>query len=228
MRQLQLLRRLCASLVALTLPHPLRIGIDGIDNAGKTTFADATVPLFAGYGRPVIRASMDSFHRARSLRYARGRFSPEGYYYDSFDYEAVVDCLLAPLGPNGSRGYRTAAFDLQADLPVLAPSGQATPDTILVFDGVFLFRPELSDSWDVKIFLDISFEEAIARAVRRDLHVFGSEATVRKHYDQRYVPGQRLYLQACRPKEQAHIVIDNSDPAAPRLLHSTFAGILES
>jgi uridine kinase len=41
----------------------------------------------------------------------RGKDSPAGYYYDSFDYEAVILYLLKPLGPAGDRIYRTSVFD---------------------------------------------------------------------------------------------------------------------
>jgi uridine kinase len=39
--------------------HPdrrIRVAIDGVDGAGKTTLADALAPLVIANGRPVIRA----------------------------------------------------------------------------------------------------------------------------------------------------------------------------
>jgi hypothetical protein len=58
-------------------------------------------------GRPVIRTSIDGFHRPKAERYARGRYSAEGYYYDARDLAAIKALLLAPLGPGGDR--RTAS-----------------------------------------------------------------------------------------------------------------------
>lgn len=54
-------------------------------------------------------------------RYQRGRLSPEGYYQDSFDYTALRDALLLPLGPGGAAIFRRYVFDYRADRPVLAP-----------------------------------------------------------------------------------------------------------
>lgn len=51
---------------------------------------------------------MDGFHHPREIRYRRGSLSPEGYYRDAFDYDAVHAQLLEPLGPGGDRRYRTA------------------------------------------------------------------------------------------------------------------------
>jgi uridine kinase len=79
-----------------TLPVGRRqiVAVDGIDGAGKTTFADG---LASRIDRPVLRASEDDFHNPRAIRYRRGRWSPEGYYRDSFDIGSLVSLLLAPL-----------------------------------------------------------------------------------------------------------------------------------
>ena len=56
-------------------------------------------------GRPAIRASVDDFHNPQSLRYARGRYSPDGFYLDSYDYDSFRRLLLEPLSPGGSGQY---------------------------------------------------------------------------------------------------------------------------
>src|SRR5207247_1741473 len=95
--------------------HPVRVGIDGIDAAGKTTLAEEMAEVLRTRGRSVVRASIDGFHRPRAFRYRRGPSSPEGYYYDSFDYETLMSVLLRPLGPGGDLRYREAVYDLRAD-----------------------------------------------------------------------------------------------------------------
>ncbi|HEX3005616.1 MAG TPA: hypothetical protein VHO27_15485, partial [Angustibacter sp.] len=37
--------------------------------------------------------------------------------------------------------------------------------------------------------------------------------------NQRYVGGQRLYFAEVRPETRADVVVDNTDPARPRLHH---------
>src|SRR5438270_14025869 len=98
-----MLDQLAQQIVSLHPPHPLRVAIDGIDAAGKTTLADELVSPIEAQGRPVIRASLDGFHRPRAERYQQGADSPQGYYEDSFDYAALRDALLLPLGPGCSR-----------------------------------------------------------------------------------------------------------------------------
>jgi uridine kinase len=205
-------------LVALQTPHPLRVAIDGIDGAGKTTFADALAPCLEVRGRPVIRATVDHFHRPRTLRYQRGDSSPEGYYHDSFDYPALLSQLLLPLGPEGTRQYRTGVFDVTTDAPLLADLREAPADAVLLLDGIFLQRPELEALWEYAIFLTIPFHVARQRNVRRDQSPTQSARAVTARYLRRYLPGQRLYLEAVRPQDRAQAVIDNTDPQRPRLL----------
>lgn len=199
------------------LSHPVRVAIDGVDAAGKTTLADELAHIFTQRGRTVVRASIDGFHQPRAARYRRGVDSPEGYYEDSFNYAALRVALLLPLGPGGSGIYRTRVFDFRADAPIDDPPQTAPPDAILLFDGVFLLRPELYDLWDVRIFVEADFAVTLQRALKRDQQLFGDADAVRSRYAQRYIPGQRLYLERVRPRERADVIVENNDLTSPRL-----------
>ena len=39
--------------------------------------------------------------------------------------------------------------------------GVAPPDAVPVFDGVFLLGPQLNDSWDLQILLQVDFQETL-------------------------------------------------------------------
>jgi uridine kinase len=213
----QLLHLLSATLCSLPSRQTLRVALDGIDAAGKTTLADELAPLIEAQGRPVIRASIDGFHQPRSVRLQRGPLSPEGYYEDSFEYATLRAVLLDPLGPQGNGFYQRAAFDFRTDTPLVTPSQEAPPNAVLLFDGVFLLRPELVHLWDYRIFIYVKMERALQRALRRDLSLFGSEDVIQTRYLRRYQPGQRLYYQIANPHEQANILIDNNDPSSPQV-----------
>lgn len=45
----------------------------------------------------------------------------------------------------------------------------------------------------------------------------GSEEEALRRYRQRYLPGEQLYLQAAQPHQLADAIVDNQDPARPRL-----------
>jgi len=228
MKRSELLDYLAGRIIETKRLHPIRVGIDGPDAAGKTTLAEELVAPLKRYGRPVIRASVDGFHNPASIRHARGLSSPEGFYFDSFNYKMLVESLLAPLGPGGSRCFSTAVFDYRTNAAAPIKTHLAEANAILLFDGIFLLRPELTAYWDFTVFVDASFEITLARAQERDADYLGSREKVRKRYEQRYIPGQKLYFAECRPRERAQVVIDNGDPSNPAIISDSSAPVAES
>lgn len=215
MKRSQLLDELASRIIRIELSHPIRVAIDGVDAAGKTTLAQELVAPLKAHGRHIIRASIDGFHNPAGIRHRQGSASPEGYYYDSFNYQRLTESLLTPLGPGGSRQYVSAVFDYRTDSDVQIPIRVAEVNAVLLFDGVFLLRPELMAYWDFTIFVEAAFETTLDRAERRDAVLYGSVEEVRNRYERRYIPGQKLYLDECGPKERANVVVDNNDPWNP-------------
>jgi uridine kinase len=193
--------------------QPVRVAIDGRSAAGKTTFADALAAALAPSGRQVLRAGIDDFHPpGHAARSAAGGYTPQTTYEEAFDYASFRRLLLAPLGPGGDRHVRLALHDAFHDRPIKDAAVVASPDAIAVIDGAFLLRPEMRASWDLAIWLDISFETMIERAAARDVAWVGDADLVRQRYRTRWVPTHRLY-EATGAREYAHVVIDNEDPA---------------
>jgi uridine kinase len=180
-------------------------------------FADELAQILRAADRPVIRASVDGFHHPKSERYRRGRNSPEGYFEDSYNYAALETVLLEPLSPGGSGRYRAAVFDHVTDMPVSAPERVAAPASILVFDGIFLHRPELRNYWDISVFLDVAFAASVARCAERD----GTSPDPAAATNRRYVEGQKLYLLTCNPRAHASLTIDYNDLSAPFIVHTS-------
>lgn len=213
-----MLDRLAWLIDAIGRSRPSRVAVDGPDAAGKTTLADELGSELRTRGRHVIRASIDGFHRPQTERHRRGKDSPRGYFEDSFDVPAFRSALLDPLGPGGHRRYARALFDVRRDEPLAPALEVAPPDAVLVVDGVFLLRPELVGSWELRIFLSVGPDEMLRRALARDVALFGSRTEVERRYRRRYIPGQEIYFAECRPAEAADVVVVNDDPARPVLL----------
>jgi uridine kinase len=211
------LNDLAIRIARLRSARPVRIAIDGRTASGKTTLADELAKLIERGGREVIRTSIDGFHRPRAERYARGRFSPEGYYYDARDHAAINALLLAPLGPGGDCHYRTASFDLTNDRPVQQEARRASMGTILIVDGTFLQRPELRSGWDLTIFVAVSERVAAERGVRRDEALLGGAEAAGDLYARRYQPAFDLYERMCSPAATADVILNNDDIDCPRL-----------
>jgi uridine kinase len=212
-----MLDQLANRLMTLQIQHPVRVAVDGVDAAGKTTLADELAALLIQRGRSVIRASIDGFHQPRAERHRQGAGSPEGYYADSFDYDALRSVLLQPLGPHGDRRFHRAIFDYRTDTPSLTEEEEADMDAILLFDGLFLLRPEINDQWDYRIFVEVPFAVTVERAILRDRDLFGSAEATRARYEERYIPGQQIYLASADPLHHAQATVHNEDPEHPTL-----------
>ena len=213
-----LLGRLADTIASIDRRHPIRVGIDGVDAAGKTTMADELAARLSDCGRQIIRASIDGFHNTAAIRHPKDVSLPESFYANSFNYPALLNNPLSPLGPDGSLRFRRAVFDFRTDARVELKTELAEKDAILLFDGVFLFRPEICDRWDFSILLKVDFGVTLGRALIRDVPLFGSEEKTRQHYQERYIPGQQLYLAEAQPEGRASIIIDNNDVDDPEII----------
>ncbi len=217
MARSDVIRSIADKISALKLSHPLRVFIDGIDASGKTRLADELAATLRPTRRDILRISLDDFHLPRETRHQQGRYSPMGYYENTFDYPTLIDEVLKPLGPGGNLRYRTSFHDLQTETKSKGLWSKTSPDCILILDEVFLKRPELAGWFDFHIFTDCGFETAFQRAMARDMDRFGPPAETRRLYLERYFPGQRLYLEQVKPHETADMVFYNEDFENPRL-----------
>lgn len=168
------------------------VAVDGFDGAGKTTFAD----LVAGaVERPTVRATCDDFLNPEEIRYVRGRDSPEGFYLDSFDYDALEGLLLDPFrsGSTFTLRLRDPRTDTESEPEVC----RAPRDAVLILDGLFMHRERLRGRWDLSVFLDVDLDTAGRRLREREGHS-------RRN---RYTEGQELYLADAAPASHASLVV---------------------
>ncbi|MEV4279665.1 AAA family ATPase [Actinoplanes xinjiangensis] len=210
----ELLSRLTETVESVTVGHPARVAVDGPPAAGKTTLADELATVLRSRGRHVVRATIDDFLVPRARRYPRGEYSAEGCYFDAHDHQGLNRVLLDPLGPGGDRRIRHAVYDRTADAVLSPPVVTVPAGAVLLFDGVFLMRPELIDRWDLRILVSTALEKTVDRAVLRESRV-SSRADVERRWRERYLPAQRLYFTLARPADRADVIVHNDEPQRP-------------
>ena len=174
-------------------------------------------------GYVAIRASIDDFYHLSVHQDNRRHLSAKAFYADAYDYQTFRALLLEPLGPSGTRRYRTRWHDGWNEGEIDEKERVAPDNSILIMDGVFLLRPELNDFWDLRVFLDIDAEQSVERGVERDLALEEEyvRATRREQrmrvYRERYLPAEEIYLRDADPMALADIVVDNRLLADPQL-----------
>ncbi|MGH3548246.1 MAG: uridine kinase [Pseudonocardiaceae bacterium] len=195
----------------------LRIGIDGLTAAGKTSFGHQLADRVGRAGRPVARACLDDFKRPWRDRHRYDRESGEGYYRNAYDYTTAINLLLEPSGPLGSGECTLCGIDPLTQVDHSSVRTQLAPDTVLIVDGVFAFRPEINCYWDFRIWLDVDPETSVHRGAERDQYWACSEAEIL--HRTRYLPAERLYLAEVDPLGFVDVVIDNTVFDQPIILH---------
>jgi uridine kinase len=208
-----------ASRVAALGTGRLRVAVDGLTGAGKTSFGHELAAALRGLGRATMRASMDDFkypwRHAREHGY--DRVSGEGYYRNAYDFVSARELLLGPAGPGGCGevvlcGHDPLTSKDYRDQKIRAPAG-----AILIVDTVFAFRPEYNDCWEYRIWLDVYAKAALHRGISRDYAAEGIEEAARLHHD-RYHTAEMIYLAEVGPQHMADVIIDNNDLANPRIV----------
>jgi uridine kinase len=198
------------------------VAVDGVEGAGKSTFADGLAEVFAEAGSAVYRAGLEGFHRPRAERFAQGRKSAAGYYRDSFDYATFRRVLIDPFRDGaqtaGTTGFQLSAFDVVRDAPVEAQWVTAPRDAVLIVDGVFLHRPELRDLWDWSIWLDVPEAVAAARLAIRD----GGDPDPSAPAGALHREARAIYERESQPELAASAIVDNSDLSHPRREYRDF------
>ncbi len=201
---------------------PIIVAFDGVDTSGKTTLADNVYKILINKNANVIRVSIDNFHNPKEIRLAKGELSPEGFFEDSFNLEQIKQLMINPIKNNGNY-IITGIYDYRNESEVKQNQIKIENNLIVLFDGIFLHRDELYQYWDVSIFLDVTFETVLQRAIKRDVEYFGSKDEVIKKYRNRYIPEEQIYLSKCNPKIRADIVIDNNDWNNPVIMKGEFS-----
>ncbi len=207
----EIINQIAKTINKIDLSHPVKVAIDGPGNAGKTTFANVLSDSLNKLGRNVIRSTIDGFHNPPEFRRRQGKFSPKGYLEDSHNYDLLKKYLLDPLGPGGNLEYKESIYDFKISKPTKVDFKKAEKNSVLLFDGIFLFNNNLISYWDYKIYIDASFENTMQRAIKRDNILFGGTKNVIDLYEKRYIPGHEMYLSVYNPIGVSDIVLNNND-----------------
>ncbi|HEX6467532.1 MAG TPA: hypothetical protein VF069_00445 [Streptosporangiaceae bacterium] len=123
---------------------------------------------------------------------------------------------LEPCGPQGSGQVVLCSVDPLTQRDHSSVVVQAPPDAVLIVDGVFAFRPQINEHWDLRIWLDVDPELSIQRGIARDQDRQGTEGEA--IHRSRYLPAERLYIAEVDPAELAEVVIDNTAFDQPRIV----------
>ena len=175
------------------------VGINGIDCSGKTTFAKAMSKYFSYYKIVNNHLDIDTFNNPviESETY-------KAFVSDSWDEEDL------------NKYYKLIINYSDA---IRAVSEYKNKYPLVILEGIFIYKPQLADLFDLKIYLDINISLgrkrfAKRRSLKKDKRPF-------EIYDEIWMLSYIRYESEVHPKQKSDLVIDYNDESKPILYRNT-------
>lgn len=198
--------------------NPFVVGINGVDTSGKTEFTRELWKYISKTGFKVQIVNIDDFHNPSRIR-SKEKDPVISYTNNAFNLQYLANELLEPITTQGFINKELLLLDLQKDEFSMCKTYEVDKNTIVLVEGVLLYREPMDRYFNYRIYLDISFEEVLKRASQRDGYLFG-QSLIEK-YQQKYIPVQKLYIDKHKPKERSDMLILNEDYRNPVVLKSS-------
>jgi len=165
------------------------VGINGIDCSGKTTFAKSVSKYFTHHKIENDHLDIDNFNNSviESETY-------KAFVSDSWDEE------------NLNKYYELIINYSDA---IRAVSESQKKYSLVILEGIFIYKPQLVDLFDLKIYLDIDISLgrkrfAERRSLKQDKRPF-------EIYDEIWMLSHIRYESEVHPKRISDLVIDYND-----------------
>ena len=171
------------------------VGINGIDCSGKTTFAKSVSKYFTHHKIENDCLDIDNFNNP-AIESATYKAFVSGSW-DEKDLNKYYKLII-----NYSDAIR-AVSEYKKKYP------------LVILEGIFIYKPQLADLFDLKIYLDINISLgrkrfAKRRSLKQDKRPF-------EIYDEIWMLSHIRYESEVHPKRISDLVIDYNDESKPVL-----------
>jgi uridine kinase len=198
------------------------ITIDGIDGAGKSTFARSLLAALERAGRRGVVVSIDEFRRPVDWKHTSVEVDA---YYDNYYDLPLCEATLAAFVA-GAPSITIPAFDSKTERLDGSRKLALEGTSFAIVEGVFPLRVP-SAAAGIVVFLDVDERVARQRILERDQRRGRTREDIEHRIDHRYFPAQKRYWSQVNPRERADILIDNELPQAPRVLRCDVSRVAE-
>ncbi|MBO4926663.1 MAG: HAD hydrolase-like protein [Clostridiales bacterium] len=188
------------------------LGIDGIEFAGKTVFAQNLGRYFDMLGKEYQILDMEDYHRAVEETY-KGEDPVEAYYFNGYNNEKVIEEVLEPFVRDGSINKIVYCLDSSNDSFINERHYQISEDGVMIIIGTMMFREPLIHYFDVTVYMRVDYRESEHRASLEESPIYGMDPV--EVYRTKHIPAQKMYVQRHDPFENRDFVIDNSNYHRP-------------
>jgi uridine kinase len=183
------------------------VGISGIDACGKGYITEKVASELNESRLNVAIINVDGW-----LNLPPSRFAPDNpgqhFYENALRLDQMFDQLVLPLKAN--RSVRLAAEIADETAATFARHVYAYRDIdVILLEGIFIFKLAFVDYFDLRIWIDCSFDIAMERAVNRSQEGLSAAQTI-EAYNNIYVPAQRIHFENDNPRNAADLIVANN------------------
>src|SRR5262245_40016528 len=184
----------------------LVVGLSGIDGSGKGYLAKQIEAHLAQHNLGCAVLNIDGWLNLPETRF--NEIAPaENFYENAIRFDEFFSQLVIPL-----RDHQSVHVEINFTEETANQYKKYTYDfkhvSVIVVEGIFLFKPQYRQLFDLAIWVDCSFATALARAIDRDQEGLSAANTIAA-YERIYFPAQRIHLAQDKPRENADLIIEN-------------------
>lgn len=190
------------------------VGIDGIELVGKTYFSQKLLAFLALRRINGSVVKLTDFRSPIEKNYA-DEDEVEAFYFHGFNTNKLIDELLIPFRDNGFLDVTLRTFGDDTGRYGKEKRYLIEDGEIMLLEGTHMYREPLIDFFDLRIYLYMDEQEALHRALVRDIFL-GEEQKVTE-FVHKHIPAQKMYSVKHIPVEESDYAIDNTNHRRPRL-----------
>jgi uridine kinase len=186
----------------------LLVGISGIDASGKGFVSVKVADALRAESLNVALISADDWLNLPHVCVNPGNYA-EHFYEHAIRFDEMFKSLILPLGKE--RGLVLTADIADAIATSYRKHTYEFADIdIVLLEGIFIFKPAYRKQFDLRVWIDCSFECALERAITRGQEGLLPAETI-EAFETIYFPAQRIHLARDKPRDAAHVSFTNDE-----------------
>jgi len=184
------------------------VGLSGIDGSGKGFVTAGLAKALRAKSLNVAPISADDWLNLPDVCISNENCA-EHFYQHAIRFDEMFERLILPLKQNCRINIMADCADARATIYRKDRYEFCRVDVVLL-EGIFLFKPQYRHHFDLRLWIDCSFERALKRAIKR-----GQEgllpAETQHAFETIYFPAQRIHADRDDPRGAADIILPNDD-----------------
>jgi uridine kinase len=196
----------------------LLVAISGIDGSGKGYLTQKIMTALNQQLHSVI-INLDAWHNP-----PHQRFNPhnpaEHFYHYAFNFDSLFQQLIFPLQQQREINFTIVLTGISG-IPKTYHYQFKNVD-IIILEGIFLFKRSFLPFYDLKIWIDCSWQTALQRAIERNQEGINQEQLI-NDYQTIYFPAQTIHLQLDQPQSTADLIYLNDSDLIYENLQQTYS-----